>query len=119
MSVTPEPVSPNKPSLKQITHIIYGLMALGVLSFGFFSVATIAAVVIAYIKRGDASGTVYAAHFDWLLATFWWSLLWLALSALGTLLFIGWVTGLIVVIWMVYRIAKGWLALLELRSPRS
>ncbi len=57
-------------SLRKITHIIYGLFALGILSAGVFGVAALAAVVLAYLKRGDAAGTVYAAHFDWVLTTF-------------------------------------------------
>ena len=38
-----------------------------------------------YVKRGDTAGTMYASHFDWLLRTFWWALLWLAISAIATL----------------------------------
>src|SRR3546814_18323392 len=64
-------------SMRNLTHLIYGLFALGLLSAGFFGVATIAAIVLAYLKRGDAAGTVYANHFDWVIKTFWWGLLWI------------------------------------------
>ena len=97
-------------TLRQLIHLIYALFAVGLLSGGFFGVATIAALVLAYLKRGDAVGTVYAGHMDWIIRTFWWGLLWLALSAVATLVFIGWATGLVAVIWMVYRVARGWLA---------
>jgi uncharacterized membrane protein len=103
--------------LRTFTHIVYGLFALGLISAGFLGVATIAAVVLAYLKRSDAAGTLYAGHLDWVLRTFWWGLLWLVLSALLTWVFIGWVTGLVAVVWVVYRIAKGWLALLAGSSP--
>lgn len=103
--------------LRKITHIIYGLFALGVLSAGVFGVASIAAIVLAYLKRGDAAGTVYAAHFDWVLSTFWWSVLWFALSALATFIFVGWITGMVALAWLVYRIIKGWLALFSGRPP--
>lgn len=95
---------------KQLIHIIYALFALGILSAGIFGVAIIAAVVLAYIKRADLVGTVYASHIDWIIKTFWWGLLWLILSLLASLIFIGYLTGLIAMIWIVYRIAKGWLA---------
>ncbi|NGM88527.1 hypothetical protein G5B35_14530 [Parapusillimonas sp. SGNA-6] len=104
-------------SMRSMTHLIYGLFALGLLSAGFFGIATIAAVVLAYLKRGDAAGTVYANHFDWVIKTFWWGLLWCALSALATFIFIGWITGLIALVWIVYRIIKGWLALAAGQPP--
>jgi len=105
------------PSLRTLCHVAYGLFALGVVSGGFIGVATIAAVVLAYVKRSDAAGTVYAKHFDWLLATFWWGLLWLAISGIATLIFIGWLGVLATVVWIVYRLIRGWLALSDGRAP--
>ncbi len=104
-------------TLRNITHVAYGLFALGFLTAGFFGVATVAGVILLYIKRGDAAGTVYASHFDWLMQTFWWGLLWLAISALATLVFIGWIGVVATFIWAIYRVIKGWIALLEHRSP--
>lgn len=95
---------------RQLIHVIYGLFALGILSAGIFGVAIIASIVLAYIKRSDLVGTVYASHLDWIIKTFWWGLLWFILSLIASLFFIGYLTGLIVIIWVVYRIAKGWLA---------
>lgn len=106
-------------SMRNLTHLIYGLFALGLLSAGFFGIATIAAVVLAYLKRGDAAGTLYAKHFDWVIKTFWWGLLWIVLSALATFIFIGWITGVIALVWVVYRVIKGWLALLSGQSPAA
>jgi uncharacterized membrane protein len=73
--------------------------------------------VLAYLKRADATGTVYARHFDWVIKTFWWGLLWFVLSGLGTYIFIGWITGVIALIWIVYRVIKGWLALASGQAP--
>lgn len=95
---------------RQLVHLMYGLFAIGILSAGLFGVAVLAAVVLAYLKRGDMVGTVYAGHVDWIIRTFWWGLLWLVLSILASMIFIGFITGLVAVIWIVYRIAKGWLA---------
>lgn len=104
-------------SMRTLTHIVYGLFALGLISAGFLALATIAAVVVAYLKRADAAGTIYAGHFDWLIKTFWWGLLWCVLSAILTYIFIGWITGLVAVIWIIYRVARGWLALFSGASP--
>ena len=113
----PEPVGGF--NLRKLTHLIYGLFSIGLISAGFFGVATIAAVVLAYLKRSEAAGTLYAPHFDWVLKTFWWGLLWFALSALATFIFIGWMTGLVALVWVVYRIAKGWLALCAGNPPNA
>ncbi|MGB6242918.1 MAG: hypothetical protein WBF69_10625 [Castellaniella sp.] len=95
---------------RQLIHLMYALFAVGILSAGILGAAAIAAVVLAYLKRGDMVGTVYAGHIDWIIRTFWWGLLWLALSAVAAMIFIGFVTGVIAMIWIIYRLAKGWLA---------
>lgn len=114
MSDPQTPIQPNSSlDLRTVTHVAYGLYALGFVTAGFLGIATLAAVVLMYLKRTDAAGTMYAAHFDWLLRTFWWALLWLALSTIGLLLFIGWLGIIATVIWVLYRLIKGWLALMD------
>lgn len=122
------------PSLITITQVTYALHALG-LAIGAFGAASvlgsflfgwpsIIAVVINYVKRGDARGTWLESHFEWQIRTFWFALLWAALVVLtGFLLavvLIGiaiWVVGLFVLgIWAIYRIVRGWLALQARRA---
>ncbi len=105
------PEDGNGLSMRSLTHVIYGLFALGLLVPASSGLQPIAAIVLAYLKRADATGTVYARHFDWVIKTFWWGLLWFVLSGLGTFIFIGWITGVIALVWIVYRVIKGWLAL--------
>jgi len=107
----------NGLSMRTLTHIMYGLFALGLVSAGFLGLATIAALVLAYLKRGDAAGTVYAAHMDWVIRTFWWGLLWLVLSLLATFIFLGWPALVVLGVWLVYRVIRGWLALFEGNPP--
>ena len=107
--VTPE-LEPGLP-LRKITHICYALFALAMISAGLFGAAAVAAVILAYVKRSDASGTIYASHLDWVIKTFWWGLLWVVLSGLLTAIFIGWVTGIVALVWIIHRLIKGWLAL--------
>ena len=104
-------------NLRTITNVAYGLISFGFLTAGFFGIATVAALILLYVKRADAAGTIYAAHFDWLIQTFWWGLLWLALSGLATFIYIGWAGIIATVIWALYRLIRGWLALLESRTP--
>lgn len=105
--------------LRTLTHVAYGLFALGFLTSGLLGIATLASVVLMYLKRADTAGTMYASHFDWLLRTFWWAILWLAISAILTLIYIGWIGLVVTAIWVLYRLIKGWLALLAGEAPTS
>ena len=115
----------------QITiHVMYALHAFsaltGMLSPAFIITAfltgwpSIIAVIINYVKRGAVRGTWLESHFRWQIRTFWFALLWLLAGVVPFVTFIGipvavfiWVlTGL----WVVYRIVRGWLALME-RKP--
>ena len=113
----PNPQEPTTIDLRVITQVAYGLFAIGLLSAGVFGAAAIAAIVLLYVKRADAAGTVYAVHFDWMLQTFWWGLLALAVSGLATYIYIGWIGVIAKGVWALFRLVKGWLALLEGRTP--
>ena len=94
-------------------HIVYGLHAfaigLGIVGTstiigGFVgSVPSIIAVIISYVKRGGARGSWAASHFRWQIRTFWFALLWLLLAVLL----------IVATIWLIYRISRGWLRLLD------
>lgn len=117
------------PSLVRITHLVYGLHALG-LAVGAFGAASVLgsflfgwpsliAVVINYVKRGEARGTWLESHFDWQIRTFWFALAWAVLVGLVslplTLVVVGfgtWFIGMALLgVWAVYRIARGWMRL--------
>lgn len=118
-----------QPSLVRLTHIVYGLHALGLVigAFGAASVLgsflfgwpSIIAVIINYVKRGEVRGTWLESHFSWQIRTFWFALLWAlvvaVVSAPLALILIGfgtWVLGMMVLgLWAIYRIARGWLRL--------
>jgi uncharacterized membrane protein len=127
MNGTPEP----GPSLVRITHVIYGLHAFSLLT-GIIGTATVVgmfltgwpsiiAVILNYVKRGEARGTWLDSHFRWQLRTFWFGLLWVSLCVLfvvitlGIGLLIAWLPLAVVGIWFIYRIARGWLQLADRR----
>jgi len=108
-----------------LTHIIYALHAFSVMT-GMFSAAfigtafltgwpSIIAVIITYVKRNEVRGTFLDSHFSWQIRTFWWSLLWVVIAGLLIATFIGMVIGIplmiVVGLWILYRIVRGWLAL--------
>jgi uncharacterized membrane protein len=111
--------------LVRLTHLIYALHAfsavMGLVSSAAVVTAfltgwpSILAVVLNYAKRADVRGTYLVSHFRWQIRTFWFALLWTVVAfalfvtvvgiPLAWLLMVG--TGL----WVLYRIARGWLAL--------
>jgi uncharacterized membrane protein len=120
------PVNTNPaPPLVNVTHLVYALHALSLL-IGITTAATIIgafvfgmpsiiAVVINYLKRGEARGTFLESHFRWQIRTFWFALLWCLIAAFLFATFIGIPLAMVVFIaagmWVIYRIARGWLAL--------
>ena len=117
-------------NLITLTHVVYALHAFsaitGLTTAAFIVTAfltgwpSIMAVIINYEKRGDVRGTFLDSHFSWQIRTFWWALLWFLLSGLFIITLIGAVIGVplmaVTGVWVVYRIARGWLALLS-RKP--
>ena len=92
----------------EITHVIYGLMALSYLTGGL---GALAAIILNYIKQDEIKGTPLESHFRWQMRTFWFGLLWTVLSLLLMFVAIGFVTMFAAVVWHIYRIAKGWMRL--------
>ena len=108
-----------------LTHIIYGLHAFsvltGVTSAAFIVTAflsgwpSIIAVIINYVKRDAVRGTFLDSHFSWQIRTFWWSLLWVVIAGVLIVTIVGAVVGLplllLLGLWVIYRIVRGWIAL--------
>jgi uncharacterized membrane protein len=119
-----------EPSLVTIAHVVYALHALSLLigittaaTIGgafVFGVPSIIAVIINYLKKGEARGTFLESHFRWQIRTFWFSLLWCMIAAFLFITIIGIPLAFIVLFaagaWAIYRIARGWLALRD-RKP--
>ena len=117
------------PTLVSYTHWMYALHALsaaiGVLGSAFIATAfllgipSIIAVIMNYLKRDEARDTWLESHFNWQLRTFWFAALWVVLVTLLSLplflVLIGFATfviGVIVIgLWVIYRVARGWLKL--------
>ena len=123
-----------EPSLITTTHLTYALHAIG-LAIGAFGAASvigsfifgwpsIIAVIINYVKRGDARGTWLESHFTWQIRTFWFAMLWsILIFLIGlplTLVIIGfgvWAIGFFILgVWAIYRIVKGWTRLNNRRA---
>ena len=119
-----------REGLVTLAHVIYGLHAFSAVT-GLVGTATIVgafltgwpsiiAVVLNYAKRSDVRGTYLDSHFSWQIRTFWYALVWALVAVVLFVTLVGipvaylviWIAG----IWVLYRIARGWMALLE-RQP--
>jgi uncharacterized membrane protein len=96
-------------SLRTITMVVYALQALSFL----WGVTAIIGIVLNYVKRDDARGTLYENHFDWQIRTFWWGLLWGVVGLCTTVLLVGFAVLFATWVWAIYRVVKGWLKLNE------
>ena len=120
-------------SLVSYTNVIYALHSLSVLIglttfhmvVGMFiwGLPSIVAVIMNYARRSATHGTYLESHFRWQIRTFWFAVLWsfviaavsipLVLILIGIpILFFGYYA---LAIWIIYRVARGWLALRDKR----
>jgi uncharacterized membrane protein len=120
-------------SLITYTNIIYALHALSVvigllttttiIGNFIFGLPSIIAVIMNYARRSEVRGTFLESHFRWQIRTFWFALLWaIIIGAISFVLafvligFVTWIVGaLLLGVWVIYRVARGWFALRDRR----
>lgn len=78
MSAQPGSVSSDPAQGREAAWIAYILHAIGYLSTMIW--LSLIGLVINYVKRGDAPGGFVDSHHGWLIRTFWYGLLWYAVS---------------------------------------
>ena len=129
----PEPQNTAEQTLVNTTHLIYALHALSLLigitsaatiiGAFIFGVPSIIAIVINYLKREEARGTYLESHFRWQIRTFWFAVVWCLIGTMLVVTFVGIPLALAIFfgtgIWVIYRIARGWLALRDRRPMYS
>ncbi len=121
------------PDLVTTAHLVYALHSLSILigvttaatvvGAFVFGLPSIVAVVINYVKRGEARGTFLESHFRWQIRTFWFAALWCVVGGLLFLTLVGIPLALAVFfgagLWAIYRVVRGWLALRDRRPMYS
>ena len=136
-SAPPPSISADAPrvdeSLVTYTNVIYALHSLsvliGLMSFhtviGMFiwGLPSIVAVIMNYARRSATHGTYLESHFRWQIRTFWYAVLWsfiIAAVAIPMVLILIGIPILIVgyyalALWIIYRVARGWMSLRDQR----
>ncbi|HEY5896065.1 MAG TPA: hypothetical protein VIV54_00755 [Burkholderiales bacterium] len=129
MSSPPSGLVPRE-GLITLTHVMYALHAFsavtGMLTPALVVTAfltgwpSIIAVILNYVKRSEARETWLASHFSWQLRTFWFALLWLVVGAILFVTVVGIPIALVlwiaIGIWVLYRLIRGWLALVSRKA---
>ncbi len=102
--------------VKTTTNVLYLLHALAPFTAWLLAVV---AIVVGMVTRDEVRGTYLESHYSWLSRTFWWGLLWIAISCVVMavlfvtivgILFI-WIPWTILFLWYLYRVIRGWLLL--------
>jgi uncharacterized membrane protein len=125
--------------LHTVSLVIGAFGAASIVGMFLFGWPSIIAVVINYVKRDEVRGTYLDSHFSWQIRTFWYAMAAAAITLAITIPFgflsflsgfvtfgIGflgmgvaavlWFIGFLIIgIWAIYRIARGWLALMDRR----
>ena len=110
-------------SLRTIGHISYALHAIvavgAVLPGAHASVLLLLiAFILDMVKRDDARGTWQESHFSWRIRSVLWAgVLYIVTIPLWFLFLIpGWIAWIVISIWFLYRVIRGWFALSD-RKP--
>jgi uncharacterized membrane protein len=126
----PAGAAPDLDGSKAWCHVMYalhGISALGgvlgaatIVGSFLFGWPSIIAVILNYVTRSNVNGTWLESHWRWQLRTFWLTAAWAVAAALLVFTIIGipfaWLILLALGIWLLYRVIRGWLALLDKRS---
>ena len=102
-------VNTSSSDVKNYVFIAYVTYAVGLLIL----FTPVVGVIMAYVKRDEAQGSIYASHIDYLIKTFWVSLVGTVLGTFTLLILIGWLILLVTAIWFIYRVVVGLIKLNE------
>ena len=90
-----------------IAHAVTFFFSLGMLSF--------LPLIVNYVKRPDTAGTMVYSHHTWMIRTFWFYALWMAVGWILVLTIIGipisWIVFAGAWLWNAYRVIKGFVDL--------
>jgi uncharacterized membrane protein len=113
--------------LVNLTYLIYGLHLFSAITgvLGPALIVTtfltgwpsIIAVILNYVKRSDTRGTYLESHFRWQIRTFWFTVLWILIAGLLAITVIGIPVAialvLVIGLWVLYRMLRGVLRLMD------
>ena len=96
--------------------VLYGLHTVAWASLGSLAVI---ALILNYVKRSDEHDVVYVSHHNYMISTFWWTVLWLVVASPLWLLFVlpGALAYTVIGLWYLYRCLRGIMRFSEGKPP--
>ena len=91
------------PAKDRTLTIVYILHALAL----FNGVTAVIGVIISHVSINDTNDEFLNSHHSWLIRSFWWGLLWLAVSIALMVVLIGFLGYAVIGFWWLYRIVYG------------
>lgn len=110
------------PGDRMVMQVLYGMHT--VAPFTLWSLSVIA-LIVNYVRRSDETDALYIQHHNYMVSTFWWTVLWLVVSGVVTLVMmatiilivVAWLPFMVVGAWYIYRFLRGWLRFNDGRAP--
>lgn len=112
--MTPIATEEQLTGLRRSTILIYGLY----IASYFLGVTAVIGVIVAYLKRGEARGTVYESHFSNQITVFWVVLVIGILGGFLVIVLIGWLVLALLALWSIWRVVKGLVRAMDRRPYR-
>ena len=102
-----------RPANTGTTHFMYLMHAIS--PFTLWTLSLLAVIVGAF-TRDSVRGTWVETHYQYLLSTFLWGMLWLVIFTVIFFItivgiFLVWIPWGLLTIWYLYRVIRGWLRL--------
>jgi uncharacterized membrane protein len=98
---------------KQFARIMY--IAHAATFFFSLGLLSVLVLIVNYIRRPETAGTMVYSHHTWMIRSFWWYVVWMAVAIFLAITIIGiplaWLVGVVAWVWMAYRIIRGFLDL--------
>lgn len=95
-----------------VSYVLHLIVAIGAVLPGVQAsvVLLLAAVILDLVKRDEAAGTWQASHFSWRLRSVIWAGVLYTITIPLWFLFVlpGWIAWIVISIWFLYRIVRGW-----------
>lgn len=108
-SFTPKNIN---DSMKTTVLVVHGLNALGMLTV----FTPLIGVILAYIKRSDAKGTIYESHLEYAIRTFWIGVGLIVAGIVLTFVLVGAIILVLSTVWYLIRIVRAFVAALDGRA---
>jgi uncharacterized membrane protein len=95
--------------LRKYAFSVYILQALSFV----LVITSVIGLVINYLREDEVRGSWLESHFRWQTSTFWYGLLWTVLGFISLPILVGYIMLPAVSLWLIYRIARGWISLVD------